>query len=171
MSVGRSFCQLGRAGMGSGWGVKENEKHVENFIFCCGFKKSALVDNGAIFPLRFRSLVPPLGAVRTEKTKPFSDPRAGEHKIPAWPTFVLVRVRRSKRPAGWPPQPTRPPPPAQVSHRQRLHGTRRGEGRQAGRPPSLQTPSTRRRCSGTTSPQVCPQALLPIPEPSLHEWY
>ena len=42
------------------------EKYRKN-IFCCGFKKRVVVQNGAIF-LLFRPLVHPVGAVRNEKT-------------------------------------------------------------------------------------------------------
>ena len=45
---------------------KKIEKHVEIFIFRCGFKKCVFVKNGAFF-FRFQPLVPPTGAVRTEK--------------------------------------------------------------------------------------------------------
>ena len=30
---------------------KKIEKHVETFIFCCGFKKCVFVENGAIFAI------------------------------------------------------------------------------------------------------------------------
>ena len=49
---------------------KKSKKNFEDFIFRCGSKKCVFVKNGAIF-FRFRPLVSPIGAVRTEKTYPF----------------------------------------------------------------------------------------------------
>ena len=45
------------------------KKHAEKIILCCGFKKYAFVKNGAIY-FRFRPVVHPIGAVRTEKFGP-----------------------------------------------------------------------------------------------------
>ena len=50
---------------------KKVEKLVDFFVFHCSFKKYAFVKNGAVF-FRFRPLVHLIGAVRTEKTLPFS---------------------------------------------------------------------------------------------------
>ena len=44
----------------------KNSKNMLKPFFCCGSKIYGFVGNGAIF-FRFRPLLPPLGAVRTEK--------------------------------------------------------------------------------------------------------
>ena len=65
--------------------VGENE---EIFLFRCGPNEPAFVKNGAVWPL-----VPPLGAVHTEKTQRFSGHRRGNTKsLPSLPRF-LIRVR------------------------------------------------------------------------------
>ena len=51
---------------------KKVEKHVESFS--PQFQKICIVKNRVIFS-RFRPLVHPIGAVRTEKTQPFSGPK------------------------------------------------------------------------------------------------
>ena len=59
---------------------KKKRKHIENFLCRCGFNKCVFVGNGVNFFFRFRPLVHPIGAVRTEKTKPFSGQKKTDPK-------------------------------------------------------------------------------------------
>ena len=79
---GDRFCQVGTEQ--TKIRPEKNLKNVDIFVFRCG---SSLFSSKT---KRFWPLVPPIGAVRTEKA--VFRPPAGEHKIPARPTSVLDMV-------------------------------------------------------------------------------
>ena len=96
------FCRLatGFVGWGPVWSVRDptNKKHFGpeksqrkpgNFYFALRFQRNVPLSKTEQCFFRFRPLVHPTGAVRTEKSLPFSGLQGGHHKIPARPTFVL----------------------------------------------------------------------------------
>ena len=74
----------------------KNQKHVENFIFRCGFKECVLVENGAIFAIffRFRPPSPLLGML----TEPFLAPTWAKNAEKVYFPGLGGRSGRNTRP-------------------------------------------------------------------------